>query len=146
MMRTLVQAVVLVALAASAAVGAYHFHPRAPALYAVEEPPKKDEVTLKQIQEKWQGQVVWLDARPQDQYDKGHIPEARLLNEQAFDQQLLAMLDVLQTTTKPVIIYCGGERCDASRKMREKLLQMVPIEDCYVLKGGWPAWQAEAGR
>jgi 3-mercaptopyruvate sulfurtransferase SseA len=64
-----------------------------------------------------------------------------MLNEQEFDNQLLEMLDTLQTTTKTVVIYCGGQKCEASRHVREKLLTMVPVENCFILKGGWPVWK-----
>lgn len=142
MRSALPQALVIILLAAGAAAAAFQLHPRAPALYAVQEPLKADEVGLKEIQERWKGDVIWLDARPRDQFDKDHIPEARLLNEQEFDTQLLDLLETLQTATKPVIIYCSGQKCEASRHVREKLLSMVPIDDCYILKGGYPAWQA----
>jgi rhodanese-related sulfurtransferase len=110
------------------------------------EPLRSDEVGLKEINERWKGDVVWLDARPRDQFNLAHVPGARLLNEQDFDNQLLEMLDILQTTTKPVILYCGGQKCEASRHVREKLLTMVPLENCFVLKGGWPAWLAGQGK
>lgn len=142
MRSALPQALVIILLAAGAAAAAFQLHPRAPALYAVQEPLKADQVGLKEIQERWKGDVIWLDARPRDQFDKDHIPEARLLNEQEFDTQLLDLLETLQTATKPVIIYCSGQKCEASRHVREKLLSMVPIDDCYILKGGYPAWQA----
>ncbi|TDU72828.1 rhodanese-like domain-containing protein [Prosthecobacter fusiformis] len=142
MSASVLQAALLVVLAAGAAAITHAVHPRAPALYLSEAPLREDEVSLKQIQERWQGDVIWLDARPQEVFEKGHIPEARMLNEQGFQEQLLELLDVLQTTDKPVIIYCGGEKCEASRTIREKLLPLVPLEHCYILKGGWPAWQA----
>lgn len=136
------QAVILLLLAAAAAAVTYRAHPRAPALYLSEAPLAADEISLDQIEEKWKGGVIWLDARPNEAFEKEHIPGARVLNEQHFSEQLLELLDVLQTTDKPVIIYCGGEKCEASRTVREKLLPMVPLEHCYVLKGGWPAWKA----
>jgi rhodanese-related sulfurtransferase len=145
-MNVIAQALLLLLLAGSAAVGAFYLHPRAPALYAVEEPLRDDEVTLAQIQERWQGNVLWLDARPREQFEAAHIPGALLLNEQDFDNQLFELLETLQTNSKPVVIYCGSERCDASRKIRAKLLERVPIDDCSVLKGGWPAWQAAKGK
>ncbi len=142
MRSTLIQALLLLLLAAATAAVAYQVHPRAPSLYLDDAPVRADEVTLKQVQERWQGKVIWLDARPDDVFQKAHVPEARLLNEQHFSDQLLDLLETLQTTDKPVIIYCGGEKCEASRTIREKLLAVVPLEQCYVLKGGWPAWQA----
>jgi rhodanese-related sulfurtransferase len=136
------QALLLILLASAAGATAFWLHPRAPALYLIEEPLQPDEVTLKNISQHWKGDVIWLDARPRDQYATAHIPGARLLNEQNFDEQLLEMLDILQTNTKPIIIYCGGQTCEASRHVREKLLSRVPIEHekCLVLKGGFPAW------
>jgi rhodanese-related sulfurtransferase len=137
-----IQAVILLALAAVAAAVTYHFHPRAPALYLSQAPLRDDEVNLAQIQERWQGKVIWLDARPADIFAQGHIPGAHLLNEQGFMEQLMEITDILQTTDQPVIIYCGGEKCEASRTIRKKLLEFVPLEECYVLQGGWPAWKA----
>jgi rhodanese-related sulfurtransferase len=146
MKQALLQSLILSALAAAVATAAFQFHPRAPALYLVQEPLLADEVGLKEIQERWKGEVIWLDARPRDQFDADHIPGARLLNEQEFDAQLLDMLDTLQAAAKPIIIYCGGQKCEASRHVREKLLTMVPVENCFILKGGWPTWKAGRGK
>lgn len=141
MKQSLLQALVITLLAAAAAVAAFQLHPRAPSLHAVHEPLKADEVGLKEIHERWKDEVIWLDARPRDQFQQEHIPGARLLNEQEFDVLLLELLDELQKTHKPVVIYCGGQKCEASRHVREKLLTLVPLEDCFILKGGWPAWK-----
>lgn len=142
-MKTLIRQVfTLVFLAATASVATYHWHPRAPALYAIQEPLREDEVDVAEVQKRWAGQVIWLDARPRDQFEAEHIPGAMILNEQEFDQQLLEILDTLQTAAKPVVIYCGGQKCEASRHVREKLMSVVALDECYVLKGGWPAWQA----
>lgn len=145
MKSAFLQSVLIVLLAGVAAALTYGFHPRAPALYLSQAPLREDEVTLEQIQERWQGQVIWLDARSREVYEKGHIPEAHLLNEQDFSEQLLGVMDVLQTTDRPVIIYCDGEKCQASHTIRDKLLPIIALEHCYVLKGGWPAWR-EANR
>jgi rhodanese-related sulfurtransferase len=141
MKTALYQALLLVLLASAAGAAAFWLHPRTPALYLVEEPLQPDEITLKDVTQRWKGDVLWLDARPKDQFAAGHIPGARPLNEQSFDEQLFDMLDLLQTNTKPIIIYCGGQKCEASRHVREKLLSRVPVEQCFVLKGGFPAWQ-----
>ncbi|WP_345737616.1 rhodanese-like domain-containing protein [Prosthecobacter algae] len=137
-----IQALMLLMLAVGAAGVTQALHPRAPALYVSDAPRAADEVNLKDIQERWQGKVLWIDARPAEVFEKGHIPGAMLLNEQGFMEQSLALLDVLQTTTLPVIIYCGGEKCEASREVKRRLLEVVPLDECYVLKGGWPAWVA----
>ncbi len=144
MFRTIRQAVCLILLAATAAWATHVWHPRAPALYLVEEPLRDDEVSMKVIQERWQGKVLWIDARIQEQYDAEHIPGAVLLNEQHFDEQLFGLLDTLQTNTKPIIVYCNAAKCDASRKVLERLKLMLSIDKAYVLKGGWNAWRQVA--
>ncbi len=144
MLRPIRQALVLLLLASAAAWATHEWHPRAPALYLIQEPLRNDEVSMQAIAERWQGKVLWIDARPQEQYDAGHVPEALLLNEQKFDDQLFSHLDILQTNTRPIIVYCSGARCDASRHVLERLKQTLPIENAFVLKGGWNAWQEAA--
>lgn len=144
MVAAILQSMVLVFLAAAAAWATHVWHPRAPALYLVQEPLRNDEVSMQLIQERWQGKVLWIDARIQEQYEAEHIPGAVLLNEQHFEEQLFGLLDTLQTNTKPIIIYCNAAKCDASRKILERLKQTLPIENAFVLKGGWNAWKQVA--
>lgn len=141
MLRSILQAGVLLLLAAAAAWATHEWHPRAPALHLIQEPLRNDEVSMEVIAERWQGRVLWIDARPQEQYEAGHVPDALLLNEQKFDDQLFNYLDTLQTNTKPIVIYCSGAKCEASRHVLERLKQTLPIENAFVLKGGWNAWQ-----
>jgi rhodanese-related sulfurtransferase len=142
MKQMLIQSAVLICLSAVAAWVGYALHPRAPSLYAVAPEIAADEVTVQQVMERWRDRVIWLDARPREQYLMDHIPGARLLNEQEFEAQLLDLLEELERADRPVIIYCSGQKCDASRDVRERLIASVPLDDCYILHGGWPAWKA----
>lgn len=139
------EVLILLACALFAATGTHYLHPRAPAWYLAEEPVPDDEITLEEIAAKWQGEVLWIDARPRDQYETGHVPGALLLNEQEVNQLLQEHFEKLQDNQKPVIVYCGGEACQASRKMKEYLKERLPIEEIHVLHGGWKAWSAKHG-
>lgn len=143
-MKTLAQAFLILLLSTIAAVGTYLWHPRAPAFYLVEEDLREDEITMPQIYQRWDGDVLWIDARSDDRYAKEHIPGALLLNELNFDNQLLDLLPILQKNLKPVIFYCDSGRCEASRRVREKFMEIIQIskDDCFILQGGWPAWKA----
>lgn len=136
-MKALGQALILVALAAVAAFGTQAWHPRAPALYLTQEPLRDDEVSLAVIREKFHDDVLWIDARPADQFAAKHMPGALNVSEQRFDEQLVQHLDALQTNTKPVVVYCSGQKCEASRKVMERLKEMGFVKDAYVFKGGW---------
>ncbi|WP_395718616.1 rhodanese-like domain-containing protein [Prosthecobacter sp.] len=142
LMKSVRQALILFFIAVAAAFGTHAWHPRAPALYLVQEPLRDDEVSMQTIQERWKGDVLWIDARVQEQFDAGHVPGALLLNEQKFEEQLVGYLDTLQTNNKPIVVYCSAAKCDASRHVLERLKQLLPIENAFVLKGGWKAWQA----
>ena len=146
MKKAIVQAMLLVLLSAGAGVAVHHFHPMAPAWYAVVAPPADDEVTLDRVNEQWGGDVLWLDARSDESFSMGHIPGAKLLNEQGFDSQLFELIEVLQTNDRPVVIYCGGEKCEASRKIKTRLTESLPLENVWVLQGGWPTWLARGGK
>lgn len=137
----MVQAGVLLSLTLVAAVGTHFLHPRAPHWYEQQEPLAADEVTLDIIQQRWQGAVLWVDARPREAYSKAHIPEAMLLNEQEADALLFEHFEKLQGATKPIVVYCDGHACQASRKMAKYLRERLPGAEIYVLHGGWSAWE-----
>ena len=142
MLKSIRQSVLLLLLASAAAWATHTWHPRAPALHLAHEPLGRDQISMELIEERWKGDVLWIDARPQEHYDAGHVPGAVLLNEQQFDEQLFGLLDTLQTNTKAIVIYCSAARCDASRQILTRLRQTLPVENAFVLKGGWRAWEA----
>ncbi|MEI6533909.1 MAG: rhodanese-like domain-containing protein [Verrucomicrobiaceae bacterium] len=138
-MRTLRDAFLLMMLALVAAAATHFFHPRAPSWYLDRGPVAEDEVTLSQIEEKWKGDVLWIDARVRSQYVKGHVRGALLINEQERDQLLFESIAVLQDNKKPIIVYCDSGACQASRKIRQHLIVNMHPEEIFVLHGGWDA-------
>ena len=145
MKQALLQAVIITLLAAAVAAAAFQLHPRAPALHAIKEPLKADEVGLKEIQARWQGDVIWLDARPRSEFDKGHIPGAHLLNLYEWDDLMPDIVQLLDADSlkSTIVIYCDGQKCAASRELRDRMNELPLGEiDIRVLHGGWPAWQS----
>jgi rhodanese-related sulfurtransferase len=142
-MKAFSQALILVILSAAAAWGTYAWHPRAPALHLTQEPLRDDEVSMAVIREKFHEEVLWIDARPADQFAAKHMPGALNVSEQQFDEQLVLHLDTLQTNTKPVVVYCSGQKCEASRKVMEKLKEMGFVKDAFIFKGGWSVLEKE---
>lgn len=126
-----------------AATATQYLHPQKPLWFEADIPREPDEVTLDDIDRRWQGDVFWVDARINEAYQKAHIPGAILINEQHRDDQIIEHLDKLQDNNKPIVIYCDGHACQASRKMRQYFLDSTPFNrEVWVLKGGWPAWEA----
>ncbi len=139
------EAAILLLCTLLAAAGTHYLHPRAPSWYLVDEPIFDDEVTLADISLRWHDDVLWIDARPRSQYEQGHVAGALMINEQELDQLLFQQFEKLQDNTKPVIVYCGSETCQASRKMKDYLKQRITSQDLYILHGGWKAWSAKNG-
>jgi len=138
-------ALLLLVLTFLAAMATHAWHPKAPAWYLATEPLEDDEVDMKMVQERWQGNVLWIDARLREPFQKAHVPGALLLNDQERDALLIEHIEKLQDNAKPVIIYCDGHACQASRKMRIYLMETMAMQNVWVLHGGWPAWEKAQG-
>ena len=136
MRRTFRQALILLAISLLIAVGAVWLHPRVPAWYQASSGDRWD-LRPEQVSELGDG-VVWIDARSAADFDAGHVPGAILLNEEnwgelAFDQQ-----DRLQEAMgKPVVVYCDGSGCERSRRIAERLRELIGLQPVYVLRGDW---------
>lgn len=86
--------------------------------------------------------AIFVDARPLDQYEAGHIPGAFHLAFGQFMSGRPAILDFLPQDM-PMIVYCEGGDCDSSHKVREMLLD-YGYQEVHVFQPGFPMWQ-EAG-
>lgn len=84
--------------------------------------------------------VIFLDARIQNEYDAGHVSQAYLLNSSMFGtpaaDEAMKALDASQ----PVVIYCGGGECDASKNVAI-LLQQAGFKQLHILENGYPEWK-----
>lgn len=125
--------VLLLTLVAGAATKA--FHPRSPAWYFVLE-VGDDAVTEQMVQERWMGDVLWVDARPSKMYEKRHREGALLLNEEQWNDLLYEHFDKLASAGKPIIVYCDGTHCAKSKAVAEKL-RGLGLPDVFYLAGGW---------
>jgi rhodanese-related sulfurtransferase len=96
-----------------------------------------DEITVEQALRAVR--VLWIDARSEADYGRGHIPGAVLLNEDSWEKLLPAVLSAWQPDDL-VIVYCDSGRCDASHKVAQRLTREAGIDGVKVLKGGWQAW------
>jgi rhodanese-related sulfurtransferase len=86
------------------------------------------------------GTAVFADARPLEIFKDGHIAGAYHLDVELFRQGRPDVLDLLPTDM-PIIVYCGGGECDAS-KIVKRLLNSHGFADVLIFEEGYPAWQA----
>ena len=134
------QIVAILGVTAIAVAAKYHLNPDSRlALYLVAEPLGANEVLLTEVLA-WEEPPVWIDARADSEYAKGHIPGAISLNEQNFDSQMVANAEKLLDHTTQFIVYCDRQACQASKKVAERL-EEIGLMKVKVLRNGWRAWQ-----
>jgi rhodanese-related sulfurtransferase len=82
-----------------------------------------------------------VDARDHDAFVRGHIPGAVSIpyDEAAGDPTRLGALDPGE---RPIIVYCSGGHCEASRMLAEILVQDLKRHRVLVYEGGFPEWEA----
>lgn len=92
----------------------------------------------------WGGNVIWIDARPSEEFERDHIPGAVSLNEDRWSEMLPQFLAKDWTPEKKIVVYCSAASCnlaeDVARRLREEA--KLPNE-IRILKGGWEAWLAK---
>lgn len=84
-------------------------------------------------------QVLWVDARSLEAYQRGHIPGAVWLSQDDWESGVEAFLSAWEPG-QAVVVYCD-ERCNESAAVAEILEKDYGIESVYVLRGGMAAWQ-----
>ena len=104
--------------------------------------PPADEVAVTQTRV-WGREILWVDARPKEDFSAGHIPGAVPLSAEDWDEELPAMLNQW-TPERKVVVYCSAKSCDASREIARRLRDEAGLKIVFVLRGGWEAWQPAA--
>ena len=87
----------------------------------------------------WGGNVIWVDARPDDEFASDHVPGAISLNEDRWNELLPQFLAVW-VPGKKIVVYCSSLSCNASREVARRLRKEAQLSDVFVLEGGWEAW------
>lgn len=101
--------------------------------------PAVIQVSLDEVA-RWQGAVLWVDARETRAYEQRHVPGAVSLNETEWNRLLPGFLEAWQPSAH-IVVYCNSEQCDASQAVALRLKRELDLPEIHVLKGGWSAWQ-----
>ena len=87
----------------------------------------------------WGGNVIWVDARPDDEFASDHVPGAISLNEDRWNELLPEFL-AAWSPGKKIVVYCSSLSCNASREVARRLRKEAQLSEVFVLEGGWEAW------
>ena len=87
----------------------------------------------------WGDNAIWVDARPDEEFSRDHVPGAFSLNEDHWNELLAQFLPNL-SPDKKVVVYCSAESCNAAREVAKRLRDEAQLKDVFVLQGGWEEW------
>lgn len=97
------------------------------------------DVTIDQARALFGEQACFIDARDMAEFEQGHVQGAF----QATADMLRAKSPLwlqAQDPGKPVVIYCGGGMCDASKNVAV-VLGWMGFTDLRIMNDGYPAWR-----
>ena len=100
--------------------------------------PASELVTVDQARS-WGDSAIWVDARPDAEFSRDHVPGAFSLNEDHWNELLAQFLPNL-SPDKKVVVYCSAESCNAAREVAKRLRDEAQLKDVFVLQGGWEEW------
>jgi rhodanese-related sulfurtransferase len=134
--RLIREALFLIALAFVPAIGeAVYFCDRVSWQSPV---PTSETVTVAQARA-WGKNAIWIDARPDEEFARDHVPDAVSLNEDRWNELLPQFLQGW-SPEKRVIVYCSAESCNAAREVAKRLRDEAQLKNVFVLQGGWEEW------
>ncbi len=137
--RAIRQALLLVTLAFLPAIGeAIHFRDRV----SWQSPVRASDLVTVAQAEAWGGNAMWVDARPDDEFARAHVPGAISLNEDRWNE-LLPQFLARWSPEKKVVVYCSSLSCNAALEVAKRLRDEAELKNVYVLAGGWEEWLKE---
>jgi rhodanese-related sulfurtransferase len=100
--------------------------------------PASEMVTVDQARA-WRDNTIWVDARPDADFARDHVPGAISLNEDRWND-LVGPFLAMWTPEKKVIVYCSAQSCNAAREVAKRLRDEAQLRNVFVLEGGWEEW------
>ena len=90
------------------------------------------------------GSVTVIDARPRAEFVGGHVPGAVALDAAPGEAVPAVERLVAGDKTRPLVLYCNGPFCQASRRLSDELVA-AGFADVRRFQLGMPVWRAFGG-
>ncbi len=81
--------------------------------------------------------AVIIDARPDFQYELGHLPGA--INIPYDSENLVKLINTHSLKNQALIVYCSSAHCNAAELLAEKL-RGLGCTKVQIYPGGWEEW------
>ncbi len=94
-------------------------------------------VDINLAQTLFEDNILFIDARSEQYYNEGHIPNAICKDD--FDL-LVVQLENILGMDDPFVVYCSDDDCGSSEELSYEL-QSYGFNNIYLFQGGWKEWQ-----
>ena len=104
--------------------------------------PASESVSVSQARQ-WGSDVLWVDARPDEEFARDHVPGAMSLNEDRWDELFPEFIQKWsEAPGQKVVVYCSTQSCNLAEEVARRLRGSTqpPMQNVFVLKGGWETW------
>lgn len=95
------------------------------------------EITIEEAQKYFNNALI-IDARAEQDYASGHIPNSINISSKNFDSYIDKIFEIPQDTL--IIIYCEGVHCNLSHTLAEKL-KTFGFKKIWIMFEGIEGWQ-----
>lgn len=85
--------------------------------------------------------VLIIDVRPDLFFEDGHIPGAKNLMRDKFEETYPKMSEAMKKAVR-VIVYCAGAHCETGEAVTEAL-RKLGHNNISLYRGGWDEWSAQ---
>jgi rhodanese-related sulfurtransferase len=100
--------------------------------------PASETVTVDRARS-WGANAIWVDARPDNEFERDHVPGAIQLNEDRWNELLPPFL-ATWSPEKKVVVYCSTQSCNLAMEVARRLRNEAQLKNVFVLQGGWEEW------
>lgn len=85
--------------------------------------------------------AIFIDARQEEAFMKGHIPGAINMYANSFNQYVPQLVQI--PVDRQIVIYCNGGSCDLSHDLADQILAIGLHKKVVVYTGGVDEWKAK---
>jgi rhodanese-related sulfurtransferase len=78
--------------------------------------------------------IIFIDARDEEEFAKGHIKGATVA------PSTPELVQLFPDRSSAIVTYCSGAECDVSQELADELMEWG-YERIFVFEGGWPEWE-----
>ena len=98
--------------------------------------PQIREISIDVAERLFSDSVLFIDARAEENYLEGHIPNS-ICNDDF--NSLVIQLEDLVDYNSAFVVYCSDDDCGSSEDLAYQL-QDQGFKNIYLFKGGWKQW------